>query len=219
MSSIFQTDVEQTQPSKVSIVVRLIPAVSYLIPAVMAGVSAFLVTRVIWGMRTAEATGLAAVTAGLAEANLPLLVALYLAVLVGIAAIGFAVVRLFVPVSTASAPAWFYIVAGVVGLIPPILVWQAESVMIQRFYPGSGGIGEVASTISLLLTLAMIAAPLCAVLLLVGSVVPLRSDADSSSRSFSLVILIGVEVALITMAVIFHVRTSWLNEVALTGRL
>jgi hypothetical protein len=73
----------QATPSRVSILARLVPAFSYAIPMLGAALSALSLLGVIRAARNAEAAGIAAVAEGMAEANLAVVVALYLAIFVG----------------------------------------------------------------------------------------------------------------------------------------
>ena len=58
-------------PTRVSILARIAPALSYGVPALGAAISALMLIRVFQAMRNAEAAGLAAVSAGVREANFP----------------------------------------------------------------------------------------------------------------------------------------------------
>lgn len=79
---------EQT-PSRVSILARLVPAISYAIPMLGAVLSSLLINRTLEAMRNVESVGIAAVEGGMAEANLPVLVALYLAIFLGLIGSGY----------------------------------------------------------------------------------------------------------------------------------
>ncbi|HLG17574.1 MAG TPA: hypothetical protein VJH03_24230 [Blastocatellia bacterium] len=213
--SILSTDQDST-PSKVSVVARLIPAASYAIPAVGSAASALLVFGVMRAMRLAASTGVAAVAAGLAEANIPVLIALYLAILCGVAGIVVAVIRSIAPTTTVSPSPWFFAVGGGLALIPVVLLWEAESELIQVFSPSSTGLASTASTIQLLLTLTMILAPVSLLLLLAGSVWPLTSFSKPKWRP--VVALIAVELAMIVAVIAFQTRIAWLNQIAVEGR-
>ena len=214
--SIMSTD-ENSVRSRVAVVARLVPALSYAIPVAGAALSSILVMGVMRGMRFASSTGLSAATAGLSESGLPVLIALYLAIICGVAGIVVAVIRLMVPTTTVSPSAWFFLIGGGLGLIPVALLWEAESVFIQAISPSSRGVAYAASTIELLLTLTLVAAPVSLLLLLAGSVWPLSSR--SRPKWGPLVALVVVELALIVAAVAFQVRISWLHQIAFAGRM
>jgi len=207
-------------PLRVSILSRLVPAFSYAIPAASAGVSAILLMGVMRAMRFAESSGVAAVAGGMTEANLPVLIGLYLAAFVGVIGIVVGVIRLLVPTTTASAPAWFFPSAGLVGLVPVAMVWRVESLLIQVISAarGSFGLEALAPRIDLSLTIAMVGAVACVLLLLAASLLPLPFSPRSRPRYASLVLLVIVELVLIAAAVAFQVRTSWLHQVRLDER-
>lgn len=207
----------QPAPSRVSILARLVPAFSYAIPLAGAALSSLLIVRAFQAMRNGETAGIAAVTAGMSEANLPVLIGLYFAIFVGVIGIVVMVIRCFMSTTTASPSAWFFLVAGGPGLVPLVLLWEAESLLIQAISPGyRGGIVVVASTIQLCLTLTLVTAAAIALILLVVSLVPLPSVLRAKRNWGPLAVLIVMELALIGMAVGFQVRTSWLHQVGIT---
>lgn len=95
----------QAAPSRVSILARLVPAFSYAIPMLGAALSALSLLGVIRAARNAEAAGIAAVAEGMAEANLAVVVALYLAIFVGFMGIVVMVIRSFMSTTTAAPAA------------------------------------------------------------------------------------------------------------------
>lgn len=207
----------QTAPSRISILARLVPVFSYAIPMLGAALSAFLLMGVMEAMRNAESAGIAAVAGGMAEADLAITIALYLGVFVGFIGIVVMVIRSFLSTTTASPSAWFFLVAGGLGFVPMVLLWEAESLLIQAISPGyRGGIALVASTIQLCLTMTLITAPTFALILLVASLVPLPSVLRAKGNYAPLVVLVLMEVLLIGMAVAFQVRTSWFHQVGIT---
>lgn len=211
-----QANNEQS-PSRVSILARLVPVFSYLVPLAGASLSVLLIVRTFRAMRNAETAGIAAVGAGMSEANLPVLIGLYVAIVLGVIGIIVIVVRCFMSTITASPSAWFFLVAGGFGLIPLVLLWEAESLLIQAISPGyRSGISLVASTIQLYLTLTLITAATFALILLVASLVPLPSVLRAKRNYAPLVVLGLMEVVLIGMAVAFQIRTSWFHQMGIT---
>lgn len=215
-TSIMSPDAEPS-PLRISLAARLVPALSYMVAPLGAALSAFMLTGLMRAMRLSGSAGLGAVTGGLGESTVPVLIALFLAIVGGVAGMVLAIMRLNVQTKTSSPPVWFFIASGVLALVPVALFWQAESVLIDALSPGSGGIVRVASTIEWLVTLTMIAAPIVILLLLAGSVLPISSR--SKPKFSPLVMLIAIELVLIATAVAFLMRISWLRDVTLTGRL
>jgi hypothetical protein len=68
-----------------------------------------------------------------------------------------------------------------------------------------------------LLTLTLVAAPICLIILLAGSLWPV--SLRSKPGLGPVIILLAVELVLIVAAVLFQVRNSWLYEVRLSGRM
>lgn len=77
MTPTSQIDSAYSPASSVSIFARLIPIFSFCITMLGAAACAVLLMRVLEGMRNAESAGIAAVAAGMSEANLAMTVALY----------------------------------------------------------------------------------------------------------------------------------------------
>lgn len=216
MASPINTPDENSIRAKVSIFARLVPAFSYTVPPLGAALSAFLVFRVLEAMRNAETAGVAAVGRGLHEANLAVLIALYLAIVVGFAGIVVAVIRLVLGTKTVAPSTWFFFIGGVLGLIPVVLLWEAESVLIQVIAHHEN-MAYVVSTVRLLLTMTLVAAPIGALLLLAGSVWPLASD--SKRRWGPLIALLVIEFLVIAAVIAFQVRTSWFYQVSQTDTM
>ena len=145
-------------PARISIMARLVPALSYALPALGAAVSAMLLLNVLRAMRNAEAAGIAAVAGGISEANIAILVTLYLAIFVGGAGVVIGLVRLFTTTTTASPSAWYYLIAGVLGMAPMFALWKAQSLLLDAIIPRSvgAGVSEVAGQITLFATVAII---------------------------------------------------------------
>jgi hypothetical protein len=160
-------------------------------------------------MHYAENAGIAAV-AGIAETNVPVLVGLYLAICGGFVAIITAAVRTVVETTTASPPAWFYLVAALC-FLSVVLLWITESIFIPAFYPGSAGIAQVAPTIEILVIATMIVGPLSALIVLIVSVLPIKSA--SQTQWPGILALVALQLILIAAAIAFQMRTSWLWRV------
>lgn len=203
----------ESVPLRISVLARLLPALSYLLPPIGAALSALLFTRVMQGMAYAETAGMSAWVGGLYESNLAVIIALYLAIVCGVGAMVLVVVRSIVPTSTASPPGWLFLIGGSSALIPVALLWEAESMLIGAVTAPIQGIAYAASMIGSLLTATMIAAPVLVLLLLIGSLLPISSRAKP--KWGPLIVLTLVELALIAAVIAFQVRSSWLQQIAI----
>ena len=210
--------IESAPVRRVSVLGRLVPAFSYAVTAPACIVSALLLFGVMRAMRMAEMAGISAVAGGMAEANLPISITLYFATAVGMIGIIVAVIRLFTTNTTASPSAWFFLIAGCIGLAPLLLLWQGETVFIQAISPGSAGVARAAASIQLWLTLTIVFALIADSILLIGSLVPLPAVMRTRRAYAAFLILVLMEFDLIAMAVASQMRTSWLQQVRFTGR-
>lgn len=218
MTPMPQANNEQA-PSRVSILARLVPAFSYAIPMVGAALSALFLLGVIRAMRNAETAGIAAVAGGLAEANLAVVVALYLAIFVGFIGIVVMVIRSFMSTTTASPAAWFFLITGIISLTPALLWWEAQSLMVSAITPGGGGIVHFLSNIRLCLSLAIVTPAVFALILMVASLIPLPKVLRAKRNWAPLLVLVLMELALIGMVVAFQLRTSWFHQVKFAERI
>ena len=203
------------KPTRVSILARIVPALSYALPALGAAISALLFIRVMEAMRNAEAAGIAAVAGGISEANIAIVVTLYLAVFVGLAGLGIGIARTFSITKTATPSAWFFLIAGTLGVFPMFTLWCAQSMLLEVLFsrtPPEGGIAAVASQISLLLMVTIISAAIIILILLASSVVPLPGILRAKRRWAPVVALVLIEIFLIAMTVGYYWRTSWLYQ-------
>ena len=210
--------IESAPVRRVSVLGRLVPAFSYAVTSPACIISAVLLFGVMRAMRMAETAGISAVAGGMAEANLPISITLYFATAVGMIGIIVAVIRLFTRNMTASPSAWFFLIAGCIGLAPLLLLWQGETVFIQAISPGSAGVARAAASIQLWLTLTIVFALIADSILLIGSLVPLPAVMRTRRAYAAFPILVLMEFGLIAMAVAFQMRTSWLQQVRFTGR-
>jgi len=200
-----------TAPTRVSILARVAPALSYALPALGAAISALMLINVFQAMRNAEAAGLGAVSAGMREANLPIVVALYLGIILGFAGVVIGLVRMFTTITTATPSAWYFLFVGVVGLVPILLLWEAQSLVLGVvFSRATGGVVEVARQVTLLSILTILFGAVSALILLVIAFVPLPRILYAKRKWAPVVMLLVIETAMIVMTVLFHLRNAWL---------
>jgi len=198
-------------PARVSILARIAPALSYALPALGAAISALMLINVFQAMRNAEAAGLGAVSAGMREANLPIVVALYLGIILGFAGVVIALVRMFTTITTATPSASYFLFVGVVGLVPILLLWEAQSLVLGVvFSRATGGVVEVARQVTLLSILTILLGAVSALILLVTAFVPLPRILYAKRKWAPVVMLLVIETAMIVMTVLFHLRNAWL---------
>lgn len=206
------TPEEQPAPTRVSIIARIVPALSYALPALGAAVSAMLLLGVLRAMRNAEGAGIGAVAGGVSEANFAILATLYLAIFVGAAGVVIGLVRLFTATVTASPSAWYYLIGGILGLLPMFALWYAQSLLLDAIFPRSSGAGvsEVAGQITLFSIVAIVLGGVSILILLVSSFVPLPAILRGKRKWAPLISLLVMESAIIAMTVVYHLRTAWL---------
>lgn len=133
--------------------------VSLCITLIGEAICAVLLIRVLEAMRHAEAAGIAAVTGGMAEANLTMTIALYFGLFVGFIGIVVMAVRPFTVTSTASPSAWFFGLAGLLTLVPLMFLWVAQSFFLEGLR--GVNISLAAANIFLFLRLTLALLPFC----------------------------------------------------------
>lgn len=213
------TPADQAVPVRVSILARLIPAISYGLPAFGAACSAWLFINVMQGMRNAESAGIAAVAGGMSEANLAVVITLYLAIFVGLIGVIIGLVRAFSRTTTASPSGWLFLFMVALGFAPMMTLWRAESLLLDVLTSRSGpGVVSVADQISMCRMLTIGLAAVGCVVLLVASVVPLPAVLRAKRKWAPVIFLVVVELALIAMTVAYHVRTYWFYQARLNER-
>lgn len=213
------TPTDQALPTRVSILARFIPAFSYALPAFGAVASAWLFVGVMQAMRNAESAGIAAVAGGMSEANLAVVVTLYLAIFVGLVGVIIGLVRAFSTTTTASPSGWLFLGMGVLGFAPMLTLWRAESLLLGVLTSRSGpGIVSVADQITTCLMLTIGLAAVACVVLLVASVVPLPAVLRAKRKWAPAIFLLIVELALVGMTIAYHVRTYWFYQAKLNER-
>jgi hypothetical protein len=199
-------------PTRVSILARLVPVLSYVLPSFGAAVTAFLIISVLRAMRNAEMAGAAAVAAGISEANVAILVCLYLAIAIGLGGVVIGLVRMFTSTTTASPSAWFFLITGVLGLVPVLTLWSAQSILLGVVFARAveGGVASVAREITLLL-MATIGVGLISVLFQMASAfVPLPRVFRAKRKWASFIMLLVMQTGIIAMTILYHLRTAWL---------
>jgi len=201
-----------SQPaSRVSILARIIPVLSYALPALGAAVSALFLINVFRAMRNAETAGVAAVAAGIREANFPILITLYLGVVLGFAGIAIGLARMFTTTTTATPSSWFFLITGIIGLLPALLLWQAQSLLLGVIFGhATGGVVEVARQVSLLSMLTICLGAVTVLILLVSAFVPLPEILRAKRKWAPVVMLLVIETGVIAMTALYHLRTAWL---------
>jgi hypothetical protein len=203
----------QTIP-RVSILARLLPSLSAWIVMLGAAVNALLLIGVMNGMRNAESAGIGAVATGLAQAQISIVLAFYLAIFVTAISIIVMAVRSFIATKTASPSGWFILVIALLGSVPLSLAWKAHTLLLGSIM-NRVGIVTVASTIQLCSTLALITAGVFSVVLLIGSLAPLPSVLRAKRSWAPIIVLVLMEIALIALAVIFQMNMAWLQRVGM----
>ena len=171
-----------------------------------------LLLSVLRAMRNAEGAGIGAVAAGISQANIAILVTLYLAIFVGAAGVLIGLVRLFTTTVAASPSAWYYLIGGILGLVPMFALWRAQSLLLDAIFPRSTGAGvsEVAGQITLFSIVAMVLGVVSILILLASSFVPLPEILRGKRKWAPLITLLVMETAIIAMTVVYHLRTAWL---------
>jgi hypothetical protein len=214
-----ETENAQVVPKRVSILARLVPAMSYSLPALGAAISALLFIGVMRAMRNAESAGIAAVAGGISEANLAIVISLYLAIVIGFIGIVINFVRALALTTTAPPAGWLFLVMSAFGLTPMLALWRAESVLLDVLMGHyRSGVSEVAQEITTFLMLAPALAAVGCLILLVASVVPLPAALKAKRKWSPVIFLVIVELAVIGMTIAYHMRTYLFYQAGINER-
>lgn len=203
--------------ARVSILARLVPVVSLCIPLIGEALCAVLLMRVLEAMRNAEAAGVAAVTGGMAEANLAITLALYFGLFVGFIGIVVMAIRAFTATTTTSPSAWFFALAGLLTLVPLVFLWTGQSFFLAGLR--GGNISLAAPSIVLFLRLTIGACAVLAPTLLIAAFIPLPSVFRAKNKWAPVILLVLMMIVMIATAAVFQMRTSWLYQARAAERL
>lgn len=200
------------QPVKVSISARLIPFFAYIIPAFSGALSSLYLVGILQVLGQNETAGLYAISGGLIESTYPVLIALYLAALLGFGVIVMLIVRMVMQTQKASPSSWFFLLGGLLCLAPAVLFLEAESLIIEVLInpQPSIGIATIASNISLLSILSIVSALAAFLIVIVLSVLPFSSR--SKPKWSPLIAALLVEILIIGLAIFFQLRLLWLYK-------
>jgi hypothetical protein len=138
-------------------------------------------------------------------------VTLYIGVILGFVGVVIGLVRMFTTVTTATPSTWYFLIIGIIGLVPVLLLWEAQSLLLGvLFGRTSGGVVEVARQVSLLSMLTMLCGALSVLILLVSAFVPLPRILYAKRKWPPVVLLLLMETAVIAMTILYHLRSAWL---------
>jgi hypothetical protein len=194
-----------------------VPAVAMaVLPALGSGLSGSAVAHVFRALAVIGSVGRGAVSAGLAEANQPLLLCLLLALPITLVfAVGQSVRR-----SGAPPPLPTCLAVLALGSIPPLLLWFLESYLLAVLSSHvAASVGEASDHLAFLLVatlLSAFAAPGASLLAILLVSIRSRKPAPGSQRHPAVVWWIAVLV-LGALAIAFYARTAALHHVAMTG--
>ncbi|MCO6512057.1 MAG: hypothetical protein J5I65_14830 [Aridibacter famidurans] len=189
---------------RVSIPIRLLAALSCILPIIGVVVSSMLVSEMFVAMSADESAGTDQVMEVMTSASFAATGFLYVAIVCGLVVVVVLVRRTFIPTKTAPPPVWFFVAAGVLCLLPTWLYWKAHLLVLEAVSPNSSiPTDEMASTgayIAELLVWSIGAAIIASIALVVLAVVPLSSGSINTRNS--LIGATAIEVLLIGMAIV-----------------
>lgn len=205
---------ENEVPGRVSILARVLPALSCWVIMLGAAFSALALMRVMNAMRNAESAGIGAVANGMAEANLAIVITLYLALFLMTISLLVTIIRKFTAVKTAAPSALFFVIVGALAVVPLSFVWEANSLLLGALM-GRANVAMIAPNIQICLVLTLVTAGLFSVILLAASVAPLPRFMRARRSWMPIVMLVLMEVMLIALSVAFYIHMSWLQRVGM----
>jgi len=209
-----ENDLQDITKLRISVVERIVPMIAFALAVIGGGITAFLLQQAFSALQNAESAGVAAVAGGTAEANVAVLTGLYLGILVGFVALGIAVLRMFTAKKRASPPGLFYLLPGLIALLPAALVWYVESLVIDVLRGAgsseSGGMAGVAPHVGILLNVAVLAVPITVVILALLAFFPFTARAGG--KIGPTIVLLIMDILFIATAMAFQYRTIFLYQ-------
>ncbi|MBA2526483.1 MAG: hypothetical protein H0V18_12000 [Pyrinomonadaceae bacterium] len=180
------------------------------VPAAGAALSSVNLSGVMRGVENAESSGLLPVATGIANSNLPVLIALYLGIFGGVLAILLSAVR---SSKIALSPPARFLFGSALSLFAVLVLWRAKSMLIMALPSSREGVVAGASTIKLWLTLSQIGGVISIVVLLVGSIFRMASGPKQKWSPVAALLL--VVIVFLFAAIAFQIRNSWLRDLYL----
>jgi len=186
--------------ARVSIAERLVPCLSFGLAALSAVAGGAMIYVFFEALRRAETVGRETVFAGFAKIQLVVGSILTAALLLGVVGIAVAVARMFAAKKKASPPGPVFIVLGLLGLIPSLLIAYALSIGSDVITKGVGAEGT-SQTVTILVFAAVVLSVIAIAAFLAFSFVPFSS---SLGRKYSpTIFLILIELATGCVAAMF----------------
>jgi hypothetical protein len=178
-------------------------SLSLAIVAAATALTSWNLLRVMNGIQNAGSSGLLPVGRGIAEANQPLIAALYL----GIACAVVTIIA-YVRSSNNYPPAWLPLAVSAIAVIPLLIAWVAESLMLNALPSSREG---VVANVVLIQRLLMTALGAGVVLSLALLLVPMLRVSSSAAPRRTIVAVCVVVTAFIIAVIALHLRNAWLN--------
>ena len=185
----------------VSIVERLIPAISFATAAIGGAVGAMLLRSIYSRLRSGETAGLDSLYIALARMNAVVGGILSFAAFVGLVALIIYLVRMFRAGTKASPPGFLLFVLGGFSLVPCILTGVGVYLLILSVAVAIPNIQPTQWIVSALVILSIVVA--CIMILLLGAFSFLSMSSRSGPKYSPFILTLLIEIALITAAVCF----------------
>ncbi|HLA95608.1 MAG TPA: hypothetical protein VK612_07800 [Pyrinomonadaceae bacterium] len=188
--------------ARVSILERLIPAISFGIAAISGIVGALLIRRMFAEFRVNENVGLSTVYIETAKIEAVVGAVLAVALFFGFVGVIVSAARMFTTNKKASPPGLLVPVAGFFGLLPPALVAAGMWIIIYALNnPETGNLGEKGAMVGSLMLGAVGAGIVAILILLVFAFVPFNAR---TGRKYSpIIFLLVVEGGILVLAGLF----------------
>ena len=200
----------QTEPARERVAVssRLFPLASYAIVALAGAIGSVYMLRVVSAMRDSANQGIGGIGSGMSSAGGIVNAGLYLGLTLGLVGIIFALVRMFTTNAKASAPAWVFLLPGLLALVAPTAVYLASKAimdpMLDRDAANTGTFEELASYVTIL-SIASIACGVFAILAsLVLAFAPLNSARNKKVGALAVLILLELAFLLVVVMMFLY---------------
>jgi TonB family protein len=193
-------DAYSPYPARVSILERLVPTLAFVIAAVSGAVGVAMFIRLYSALKQSENAGPGAFFGGMAEIELVVAIVLVFSAVLCAIGILVSIIRLFTSNTTSSPPGVLFLIAGLLGLVPPYVVSYVLRMMkgtLTGPNATEGGVSLVAEIFMNAAPFALLATVVIAGILLAFALVPF--SARFGRKASPIVCPISIEILIFVL--------------------
>lgn len=205
------TPTQAAGPVRVSIIERLVPSLGLAVTALAGVVGAVMIFRFISLLRLSESAGYYSFFAGVLEIEFGVTIVLIFATILTTLGGFVALIRLFTTNTKSSPPGFFFLILGLLSLVPPLAIHYVLHLMkgiVTAPESVPGGISSAAGTVEMVSWFALAAGLFIPIILLAFSLIPFSSRPGRKASPIICLILVAIAVAAMTGIFAWEASTS-----------